>query len=129
MSRLNGSEQRAVKKLLTSTQGLNTAYSGIGFFEAVIMALSAYMGIKMPKCTHAFEIDVKARIALLSSEKDDTPAHVFGDICGVFPSKVVRKMKKLQRRLALEHKRMVACGEAPCALTLAFSSIVHGCRM
>lgn len=129
LSRLDGAGQRALKRLLRSTLGVNTAYSGIGFFETVLLSLSKYMGIKMPKVTHAFEISEKARITLLGTEQPDAPEHVFGDILSLFPARVVAKMTKIHRRLVREHKAMVNRGEALFALILAFLSNVHVCAM
>ena len=90
----------------------STAYSGCGFFESIVHQLSIHLGIQRPPtCTHAFEVQAKARAALLCTDLGDNPEHVYGDLCGVFPGRTIHKLLKVQKVLLRECRRQVRAGQ------------------
>ena len=125
-SRVSGPERSALKRLLRASLGFNTAYSGIGFFESIIYELSTYLGIPAVPCTHAFEIHSATRKALLGSDLPDGPEHVFGDLLSIYSTRLCKKMRTVQRRLAKEHRAMVAANQALCTFSFC---MMYSCDM
>ena len=91
LSRLSSCQRQALKQGLRSAWGCSTAYSGIGFFEHIVLSLTQNLGIRMVPCREAWEINSRARTALLGKGLD-SPQHLFGDLLGIFPRNVVAKM-------------------------------------
>lgn len=111
LGRLDRTQRSGVKRFLTSAS-YSTAYSGCGFFESIVHQLSMHLGIQRPPtCTHAFEVQAKARAALLCTDLGDSPGHVYGDLCGVFPGRTIRKLLKVQKVLLRECRRQVRAGQ------------------
>ena len=111
LGRLDHTQRSGVKRFLTSAS-YSTAYSGCGFFESIVHQLSMHLGIQRPPtCTHAFEVQAKARAALLCTDLGDNPEHVYGDLCGYFPRRTVQKLLKVQKVLLRELRRLVRAGQ------------------
>ena len=112
MSRLDLSQRAAVKSFLREASSYSTAYSGAGMFEYIVFALAVHLGVQPPRCSHGWEVDATARQSLLASAPGSGPGpdHVFGDLMGVWPKRVITKLKRVQRVLLREHKRMVLAG-------------------
>ena len=71
-----------------------------------MLSLTQNLGIHIVPCREAWEINSRARTALLGKGLD-SPQHLFGDLLSIFPGNVVAKMFRIQRRLSREHRRMV----------------------
>ena len=110
VSRLDSTQRSAVKGFLRSAASYSTAYGGCGFFESIVWQLTTHLGVRAPRCTHGWEVQEKARLALMGKACPDGPEHIFGDLMSIFPTRTIRKLFKVQKVLRREHCRMVKAG-------------------
>ena len=95
---------------MRSAYSFSTAYSSAGFFESIVYQLCCHFGIGAPACSHGWEVDKKARQALMARDVPDGPRCIFGDLMGIWPTRVINKLFRVQKVLLAEHKRMVRAG-------------------
>ena len=135
LSRFDSVQRDGIRKFFIEAAAITTAYSGCGFFENLISQICLHLNISPPRCVAAWEVNAKARVALHGSGCPMAPAHIFGNLLGVYPKPVVRKMFKVQRTLSREWRSMINAGvfmhrrmmeEKGCELLTALDGLLAG---